>query len=160
MKNNYGFTLMELLAVIVVLAIVSVIGTSTVLPLLSNVRESAFRVGATNAVKSADSAIRLVELEEQDYTNDGTNCKIGKKVCFTIDTLVKWGVNDGEIGTYKGKVVVDTTDSNNPVYTLYFQKNAEFSFIKQHGKDGEKMDISSSANWLDEYNSCTCGDSE
>ncbi len=154
--NNNGFTLIELLAVIVVLAIVSVIGTVTVLPAISSVREDAFRVGATNAIKSARSAIDLVNLGERSFTNDGSNCRIGNTVCFTIDALIEWGTNDGSVGTYKGKIVADITNFSNPTYTVYFKKNAEYAFIGASGSTADDFDLASSADWSSEYETCTC----
>ncbi len=146
---------MELLAVIVVLAIVAVIGTTTVLPLLSDSQEQAFRVEATSAVKSAEEANNLVTLGKRSYANDTNSCKVGNKICLTIDTLIDWGTYTGEKGSYKGKVEYDTSTN---VYTLYFYKNAEYTFINTQGKNynNEDIEISNSASWQESYEKCSC----
>ncbi len=138
-KGNAGFTLMELLAVIVVLAIVSVIGTATVLPLLSNIRENGF-VTEVNELKSAGSkAISLIMLEDE-------NAKAAAKAvtggyCFTVEDLIDLGVfekpkDSHYAGTviatkaeganvYSYKVSLYNGDTNNPFYG--YEDNGTFA---------------------------------
>ena len=61
LKNNKGFTLIELLAVIVVLSVVIAIGTTAVLPWVTNIRKGAF-VDEANIFQ--DAASNLLNLDD------------------------------------------------------------------------------------------------
>lgn len=158
MKKN-GFTLIELLAVIVVLAIVAVLGTTTVLPLLSDARESAFRTEASDVITAFDAAKILGDAGKREYGNPtGSSCQKGKIVCITVSTLINWGTYDGDSDTYKGKVIIDTTNTK-PTYTLYFKKGAEFAFVNQNYTnyvDNGDLVVPDSTNWNDSYETCSC----
>ena len=160
MKNKNGFTLIELLAVIVVLAIVTVIATQSILPYMSNARPDAFGIEATYVMKSAEDAATLHNLNKVKLKNNTASCKKDKVLCFTIAELINLGLYDGDSETYKGKVLIDF--SNTEVdYTLYLQKGAEFSIVGSHETDfvNNKTDLVSGGfanDKVTEYTTCTC----
>lgn len=160
MKNNKGFTLIELLAVIVVLAIVMVLAITTVLPLMEQSTEAAFRVEATNTIKKADEALTMYNLQQIKLNEDSTqSCKSsdGKKMCFTVAELVNLQLYEIDTDTFKGKVDINLTNSKNPVYTLYFKKNAEFVLAEEEFKDYSKNGtLKLLSEWSDSYESCSC----
>ena len=65
MKNK-GFTLVELLAVIVVLSIIALIGYSTVGNIISSSQDSSNKVTMKNYAKAVDQAIFLYEMNNSD----------------------------------------------------------------------------------------------
>lgn len=161
MKNNNGFTLIELLAVIVVLAIVTVIATQSILPYMSNARPDAFGIEATNVVQSAESAVSFYNLNKIDLKNNTSSCKKDKVICFTVAELINLGLYEGDSNSYKGKVLIDVTNSANPSYTLYLQKGAEFSIVGSNETDfvNNKSDLIEGGfadDKVTEYTTCTC----
>ena len=161
MKNNKGFTLIELLAVIVVLAIVTVIATQSILPYMANARPDAFAIEASNVVKSAQDAYNFYNINEVKLKNNESSCKVTNKICFTVEELINLGLYDGDKDTFKGKVIIDITDSKNPEYKLYLSKGAEFSITGSIETNfvENKMDIDDGG-WseidAETYTKCVC----
>ena len=163
MKNNNGFTLIELLAVIVVLAIVMVLATTTVLPYMTEARESAFRIEATTVIDSAESAKDLYTLGKVKINNDSDSCvdATTKKMCFTVDELITLGIYDGNKDDFDGKVLIENYNTNTPSYTLNLKKNSEFAIIGGTVKDysnntTEGGALGVVANWADANATCSC----
>ena len=162
MNNQKGFTLIELLAVIVVLAIVTVLATSSLLPLGTETREAAFRLEATNAVKSAKAAKETYDLGNLDLEKSNTNSCYNnetKKMCFTIASLIDLGYYDldpDDKETFKGHIDIDLTNSKKPKYTLYFKKNDEFRFVGLNHTNYDKNGDIDNDVWNESYESCTC----
>jgi len=89
-KEKKGFTLVELLAVIVVLALLIVLAMPTILELMENARKSTFQ----------KAVMKMVNTAEQMYASDtltGT-----QKACYTATEL-----NPGNTA-YKGGIVMET----------------------------------------------------
>ncbi len=162
MKNNKGFTLIELLAVIVVLAIVTVIATRSVLPYMSSAREDAFGIEATDVVESTNDAIDLYNLNKIKLNEtEKKSCKKDNTICFTVEELITLGLYEGDKDTYKGKIIVDITNSASPKYIVYLQKGSEFSINGSSNTDyvNKKDDIKSGGfanDKVTEYTTCTC----
>jgi len=158
MKNKKGFTLVELLAVIVVLAIVMVLATTTVLPYMGKAREEAFRLEATNVVKSAESAVDLYSLGEIKLKNNANSCKNSEKntICFTVNELIDLALYEGDKDVYSGSVTIDLTDTKIPSYLLYFKKNDEFKIIGGTHKDYNENGVLSNDDWKEDYGKCNC----
>ncbi len=158
MKDIKGFTLIELLAVIVVLAIVMLLAVTTVLPMMSESRERAFRVEATNAVKFAEDAYRLHDLDAIKLNDDVKKSCISsdqKHMCFTIDELIDLQLYQVDKGIFEGRVDIDIT-SNKPNFTLYFKKNDEFRIVGEQFNTYVDNGTLNNADWVDTYNSCSC----
>lgn len=90
--NKKGFTLVELLAVIVVLAIIMVLTIPSVLSSLNTARQSAFLTYAKKMLNAA----------QEKYQTDSLIGTPGK--CFTVESL-----SDGTTSQYQGIVQIDTS---------------------------------------------------
>lgn len=88
MKNKKGFTLVELLAVIVVLAIIMIIAVPSVLNSMTDARRNSFAVYGEKLINSAQA---------QAQSTSMVNGSIKK--CYEIDDLI-----DGAHGAYQGYV--------------------------------------------------------
>ena len=96
--NKKGFTLVELLAVIVVLAIIMVLTLPTVMNSLSSARQSSFLLYAS----------RMLDTAADKYQSDVL--LNGGKKCYTISDL-----NAENTSNYKGKVLVS---NDGTTYTI------------------------------------------
>lgn len=87
--NKKGFTLVELLAVIVVLAIIMVLTLPTIMNSMSSARQSTFLLYAN----------RMLDTAADKYQSDAL---LGSgKTCYTIKEL-----NGENTSNYKGKVLI------------------------------------------------------
>ncbi len=105
-NNTNGFTLVELLAVIVVLAIVMVIAVNAVMPTLQDSKTNIFAIEANGAIESAQSY----------YMNGGATGNADRVLptsgtrCVKIKTLVDEGLSDLDPTNYDGYVTVTKKD--------------------------------------------------
>ena len=91
LKNNKGLTLIELLAVVVIMGILSSLAVTAISKLLSRSTENYYKDQEDN-----------VALAAQSYTNDNRNLlpfKIGSTTTITLSVLI----DDGYIKTVKDK---------------------------------------------------------
>lgn len=125
MKNK-GFTLVELLAVIVVLAIIMVIAIPNIMRSMDNSKKGTFKVYAQRVLTKAEERYQ----SDQFLGNDPR--------CYTIE-----GLDMGQNGKYRGKVVINVaalgatpeyfiTMSNN----AYSVTNASYENVENIEKDG------------------------
>ena len=160
MKNSKGFTLIELLAVIVVLAIVTVIASSSILPYMSNARPDAFKVEATNVIKSASDATDLYFMNQVKLKGNESSCLVGNVICFTIKELSDLGLYKDRAGNFSGKVLVNISNRLNPTYELYLQKGAEFNITAGTEIDYVNNGTVSPGGWAsadaENYSKCSC----
>jgi prepilin-type N-terminal cleavage/methylation domain-containing protein len=106
MKKNKGFTLVELLAVIVILAVIALISTPVVLSMIESSRQGAAESSALSYVDATEKAIltQLMTNSSTDYTGTYTvNALVLTKDSTTITTDLK-----GDRPT-SGTVVVSKT---------------------------------------------------
>lgn len=160
--NKSGFTLIELLAVIIILAVIAVIGMTTVLPYMSESREKAFRIEATNVVKAAEKALRLYTIGEASLKNNQSSCAKSSdgSICYTVAELISLGIYDGDSDAYSGKVIIQNAASKTPTYVLYLNKSSEFKIIEGTQKTYDKLGSLSTDNWsADDYEACNCSNS-
>ncbi len=102
MKEKKGFTLVELLAVIIVLAIIMLIAVNNVIPLMTQAREGAFASTANNVLNAAETAVLADEINQNNYD------------CYSIQYLVsqeyvrkiKYDVTNGFSGHVRARRVV------------------------------------------------------
>ena len=99
--NKKGFTLVELLAVIVILALLIVVVANTALPALNNSKKKSLTTYAQ----------RVAEKAKEQYMTDELN-NSSTKSCYTVSELM--GTAEGS--TYSGIVEV-TKDTENNKYT-------------------------------------------
>ena len=105
MKRRRGFTLVEVLAVIVILAIIALIATPLVLSIVNKAKRGAFLRSVDNVVKSAE--LFYLDAEIQGIKGD-TRCECTDRKC-TSEKMDKFGENlelevKGEMGD--GYVIV------------------------------------------------------
>ena len=112
LKNRKGFTLVELLAVIVVLAIIILIALPAVLSSMEKARKNAFIVEATETVKIAQTA----------YSDAIMSGKQGNTFCVDYAYLLDKGFIDKKDSTnYAGSVLIEVVPGTQKVtYTLWF----------------------------------------
>lgn len=109
--NKKGFTLVELLAVIVVLAIIMLIAIPSVMKQMESAKVGTFKIYAQKVLTKGEEQFQIDSMMG-NITDTTTKC-------YTLETM---GINSS--GTYRGKVVV-TIDANlKPTYTLYLSDNS------------------------------------
>jgi len=109
--NNKGFTLVELLAVIVVLGIIMVIAIPNVMTTMENARIGTFKIYAQKVLTKA----------EEVYQSDVLlgNIDAGGSTCYDFTDL---GLASS--GNYRGKVMVSINTVMEPTFTLYLSDNS------------------------------------
>lgn len=146
--NNKGFTLAELLAVIVVLAIITLIATNSVNGTLLKIRKNALATEGNSAVHGAEEAYQLSILNGE-ITNNGA--------CYSLKYLYEHnfytrGSGNGEGGDkYTGSVLVTPNSTGGFTYKFWISngsyklENVPFGVKGDSATDGESA-------------SSTCGD--
>lgn len=110
--NKKGFTLVELLAVIVVLAIIMVLTVPSVLSSMNSARQSSFLLYAGKMIEAAQGKYQSESL----LTTPST--------CYTLSTLSGNGSTE-----YKGVVKVSTGTDGSPVFKLQmYDSNYQIGF--------------------------------
>lgn len=116
MKNKKGFTLVELLAVIVILAVLVLLAVPSVLKMMDGAKENAFEIEAENIIngaklKYADDLLdsSLPTAITVTITSDVTG------YCYALSDLSDYV--DKTFGSNVGSVLIDAT--NNSYYIWY-----------------------------------------
>ena len=117
MKNRKGFTLVELLAVIVILALLIVVTITTVLPRMNSAKKNSMAVFAGRAVQAAIADYQQKALEDPTLTTQT------KDVTALVSQSNYYGtiVFDGEKFTIKmasadGKLCIIKTDETSQTF--------------------------------------------
>lgn len=145
LKNNKGFTLVELLAVIVVLAVIILVAMPAVMSSMEKARKNAFSVEANEVIRIAQTAYADALM---------ANMVSGNTVCIDYDYL-KNGFIDKNDTSYQGsiKISVDPT-TGTASYTLWLSN-------KNYSITGGTGDITAASIDKDRVNggaSKVCGD--
>ena len=113
MNNKKGFTLVELLAVIVILAIIMVIAIPSILSTMGTAKKKSFVEFANKAALKA----------QEKYTSRSLE---GLPVRGTIIYDIAKDLDLSNIGDYKGYVIVDATESNSTGFYVYLYDSEYF----------------------------------
>ena len=126
--NKKGFTLVELLAVIVILAVVMLIGGTTVLPMMQKAQKSALGEEGLTAMKKAE------ELMASDAVLGNAEYNTTSNVCYSLKYLCEKGVFDkGCDDNYTGSVLSKYTTDGKRDFKFWIS-NGTYSF---NGADKE-----------------------
>lgn len=107
MKNSKGFTLVELLAVIIVLTVVILIALRAVIPQMEKGRRKAFTDEANTIGKAAINKY-TADLQREDGSDDLFNGEEVNSVCYDFDTLKDTYIKKYD-DSYKGSIEVCTS---------------------------------------------------
>ena len=111
MKKRNGFTLVELLAVIVVLAIIMIIAIPAVLEIMNNARKKTFSMAIDKYVTAV----------QQQYISDANFGVIPGAGLYVYNIENNLGLTS--TGNNQGYVVVDARDTGNVKYVVYLHDN-------------------------------------
>ncbi len=106
MKKKNGFTLVELLAVIVVLAIIMIIAIPAVLETMANARRSSFALYIEKVVKDVQT----------QYVYDANGGSISGAGIYVYN--IESDLNYTTVGDYRGYVVVNALDVDKVHYVV------------------------------------------
>ena len=120
-SNNKGFTLVELLAVIVILAVVMTMAVTAVGPLMARARKGALGEEGLNLVEAAKKAHQLEQMKAT------SKIKATSTVCMTLGYLNKNNYFEkGSSAGYDGSVLI--TYANGKYTYKFWITNGTYSF--------------------------------
>ena len=98
-QNKKGFTLVELLAVIVILAIIALIATPIILGVIDNAREGAAKDTAYGYIDAVEKQIAIDMLSAEAAGTQYTNTSFGTNVSVkgTVPNSAKLTYSDGKL---------------------------------------------------------------
>ena len=130
--NKKGFTLVELLAVIVILSVIMVIAIPSVITIMGSARQKVF----------TDYATKVASAAEKKYFADSLNGDISDSCCYLYDITKSIGLEN--TGDFKGYILVDVSDEEDPNYYISMYnsdfKLLNFDYTKDNKKINEKIE--------------------
>ena len=149
------FSLLELIAITIIVSFFIVLALVSALPAASKAREQAFRVESTKIVESAESAVKKISNKELEIEESDNYCRKDNKYCLTIRALIDTNNYDSVNSNYSGKVIVYLAD-NNTKYEVYIKKANEFKIIGGFRNNYKEHGVLSIQNWNEDYEKCIC----
>ena len=111
MRKKNGFTLVELLAVIVVLALIMIIAIPAVLKTMTDSRRKLF----------IEYAGKVLIAAETQYVSDSSTGAIAGAGYYLYDIQSDLGLQS--VGSYRGYIVVDASNVDNVDYRIFLYDN-------------------------------------
>lgn len=137
--NKNGFTLVELLAVIVVLAIIMIIAIPAVVESMNNAKKGSFKIYAQRALGNAESTFQSEDLlGTLPSSNTDANKKKINDTCYCYSLA---GVGLTSSGNFKGYVTVSLDAKREATYRVtltdnsYYTSNSTYTDLN----DGSKI---------------------
>ncbi len=143
--NKKGFTLVELLAVIVVLAILVLLAMPRVTSMMEKSRVNSFAVEANEILKVAQTAYN-------DHLLNGVDD--GTMPCYTVDELIADGYLDKDKGEIVGAIVLEIPDpaaTDQSVKTHMYLSKGDY-YMKNVATKAKSTDVHKASNL---YSDCT-----
>ena len=108
-RNSKGFTLVELLAVIVILAILMVSAGAGVMATMNNSKINTFKNEALTAVNSAENMYSEISMTSSISTEYLKTSKNGdyQGLCVTLSGLYNNGFLNKDLSTYGGLILIE-----------------------------------------------------
>ena len=133
MKEKRGFTLVELLAVIVVLAIIMLIAVQAVLPLMQQSRKNAFTIEANGAIDAAMTYFVSKAISGE---------VVGTGICYKLDTLEKEGMYTTKKAGYEGFINIVPSSASANVYLYKVTMTNGQYYVENAGvKDDKNVSV-------------------
>ncbi len=149
MKRNKGFTLVELLAVIVILAVIALIATPTVLSMIEKSRKGAAESSMLSYVDTIEKTLLIDSMSSVSTDYDGTYTVKGKKMWTDSEDNATTLEIKGDEPTEEGTV---TVSQNTVTYArLTFGK---YTVIYEMNNTTKKSTYCSEANAKDTFEHC------
>ncbi len=141
-KNRKGFTLIEMLAVIVVLAILILLASSNVVPMVTNARKNALAIEGNEMIDSAKNAYQMVILNGDLTTGSA---------CFSLEYLYQEGFFEkGHENGYRGSVLVSPDEAGKVINYSFWIDNNSFVVAGESGTTGKNATNVSQTNHASE----------
>jgi type IV pilus assembly protein PilA len=138
MKKKNGFTLVELLAVIVILAIIMIIAIPAVLETMQSARKKTFK----------EYAMKMTSEGQKTYLADQLTMNPGSCTLYKIKTDL--GLNN--TGDYNGYVVVKNLTDKQKVYVTLYDDEYMIYGVEQNYLENAELQRYSSSDNLSEKN--------
>ena len=140
-KHKRGFTLVELLAVIVILAVIMIIAIPSVLTIMTTARQRTFSEYVTKAVTAA----------EKKYMSDTMMGEIPGSSCYLYDITKSIGLEN--TGDNKGYILIDASKKDNLNYYTSMYNNEykllNFNYTKDNKKINDRIESIEDKNTID-----------
>ena len=123
--NKKGFTLVELLAVIVVLAIIMIIAIPAVVESMNNAKKGSFKIYAQRALGNAESTFQSEDLLGMlPGSNTDANKKKISDSCYCYSLA---GVGLTSSGNFKGYVTISLDTKREATYRVTLTDNSYYT---------------------------------
>ena len=146
--NKKGFTLVELLAVIVILAVVMLVAITAIGPIMERANKGTFSSSAQIVLAGAENAYTA----DQMSAAAARKFKPGSNTCVSIGALEGAKYFDAKGKSYTGSVLVSVSSTNDVTYKIWISDGTYYIGNKESKELGvDVVGTSSIANYT------TCG---